>query len=552
MKKNYLNAKKYLRGALFMLAFSMFWANGQNYDNTYYEANGRPIVKAKGNSILVNDLCEVYTANSARGPGSTRDFQLTKLEPSGVVDRSYRFGAPGGDEYCHGVCQSQFSSDIFFLCGESMFNNMLITKVDLSGTVYWSKEVNFPGGFSEAIMILPSNNNPFSQGYIAIGNCDDHIAAVKFDDAGNVLWKHEYSSNYPMEVTDAVVQHSHNDRIVTIVGNFYEGVETDIFAMGIFTGTGYLFQQAYEYSSDLGIKDPQIAEAEPDMAVGVQELILTFAKSNGAGFFPYQELGAMRIHGHYLNNLIWNYYYLPQQFYTVNNSDLIRLDNGRFSSLTEIHLWPNVMQINGAGDFGSDRSYNGIPTLTGGMAESCNAGFEVFNGQRFGSNELRVTDHDDIITPADCMIEYLWPRDFLDVWTTQLTIAQVPAGTVSDYAINAELVIIDDVLDCNGNPTFFVGPPNDNKKRSPIDTDQITSNNNEVWFYPNPAKNQLHLQLGEDVQRITIYSVSGEIVLTGQFDRNETIDISAYANGVYFIEKTMLSGEKEHKKLIIK
>ncbi|MFT5821198.1 MAG: hypothetical protein ACI8ZM_002447 [Crocinitomix sp.] len=551
MKANNTKTNKYLNGLLFLLAFSLFGANGQNYDNTFYEANGRPIVKARGNSIIVNDVCNVYTANSARGTGTTNDFQLTRLLPGGMADVSFRFGAPGGDEFCHGVCQSQFASDIFFLCGESMSNNMLITKVDLTGTVYWSKEVAFPGGLSEAIMILPSNNNPFNQGYIAIGNCDDHIAAVKFDDFGNVLWKYEYSSNYSMEVTDAVVQHSHNDRIVTIVGNYYDGVEVDLFTMSVFTGTGTLFQQAYSYSTDLGIKDPQVAEVDPDMAGNIQELIVTFSKSNGAGFLPFQELGAMRIHGHYHNNLFWNYYYLPQQLYTVNNSDLIKLSNGRFSLLTEIHLWPHVMQMNDQGDFASVRSYNGIVTLTGGMAESCNLGYEVFNGQRFGSNELRVTDHDDIIAPTDCMIEYNWPRDFLDITTNLISIVANPVGTATNYNIDAQDVYIDDVLDCNGNPTFFVAPPNDDKVRTAINTGQDGSVSNDIWFYPNPAKDQLQLQLTADTQQITIYGISGEIMLTGKFGRTEIIDLSNFSSGVYFIEKTTLSGDKEHKKLII-
>lgn len=543
-----------LAGLTALLYFSCGNLLAQDFNNTYLEANGRPIVKPKGNSLVVSDACRIYTANSARGFGATRDFQLTSLYPDGTFNNSYRYGASGADEFCHGLSQSMEALDEFLLCGESMSNNMLVMKVDLSGNVIWSKEVSFAGQFSEAISIIPTNNNPFDKGYIVIGNCGDHIAAVKFDEAGTVMWKHEYSSNFPMEMTDATLHKGINHRILTITGNYDNSGDDHIFAFTIMTGTGFIFQYPHAYESDLGIKDPQIVEVNPDLASFSYDVMLTFEKSNGAMIFPYQELGAVRIDAYNLGNVVWNYYYEPGQLWKVENNDLARVGTNRFTALGEIHFWPYLMQIDDNGNFGSVRSFVDVVTEPASLAESCGTGTEVFNGAKVGADDLRVVKQDNILTPLSCALEYTWPRNNLVFDAYDISVVRTPSGTVSNYALSVEQVLIDDVFNCLGDPLMVI----ENETEISYDDFDIEvvaglgeENGNEQWFYPNPTAEQLTLNLTESDIQIAIYSLSGELIWNTTKQGRTTLNITDYAKGVYVIERSGVAGTVDRERLVI-
>ena len=61
-----------------------------------------------------------------------------------------------------------------------------------------------------------------------------------------------------------------------------------------------------------------------------------------------------------------------------------------------------------------------------------------------------------------------------------------------------------------------------------------------VSFYPNPASNQLNIDLGHDIFNLTginIYSLDGKVVCSSQLqNRFSEIEISHLSQGAYFIE----------------
>ncbi|ESU29653.1 hypothetical protein FLJC2902T_01250 [Flavobacterium limnosediminis JC2902] len=81
--------------------------------------------------------------------------------------------------------------------------------------------------------------------------------------------------------------------------------------------------------------------------------------------------------------------------------------------------------------------------------------------------------------------------------------------------------------------------------------------NNNFIFYPNPAKDLITVSVKnnqEEISNITIYDISGKIVLSKKFSAlitSETIDLSRVSKGMYLIEVTSKSNLKTIKKLIV-
>lgn len=61
------------------------------------------------------------------------------------------------------------------------------------------------------------------------------------------------------------------------------------------------------------------------------------------------------------------------------------------------------------------------------------------------------------------------------------------------------------------------------------------SKQNKMQLYPNPAKDNLRMVLGEK-QTITIYTATGTLVESVTANTNHTLDVSNYAAGVYIIK----------------
>lgn len=59
----------------------------------------------------------------------------------------------------------------------------------------------------------------------------------------------------------------------------------------------------------------------------------------------------------------------------------------------------------------------------------------------------------------------------------------------------------------------------------------ITDNNN-ADIYLNPLTNNIHINMDENIFNVTVYDISGRVVL--QFKNSKTVNISSLENGVYF------------------
>lgn len=78
--------------------------------------------------------------------------------------------------------------------------------------------------------------------------------------------------------------------------------------------------------------------------------------------------------------------------------------------------------------------------------------------------------------------------------------------------------------------------------------------NNAARLFPNPANDKIYLQLGKDdyqKHEISIYDLSGRVVLNERKSSGESIDITSLSDGIYFTKIQLNNGEFENQKLIV-
>ena len=75
---------------------------------------------------------------------------------------------------------------------------------------------------------------------------------------------------------------------------------------------------------------------------------------------------------------------------------------------------------------------------------------------------------------------------------------------------------------------------------------------NHISVYPNPAQQTLYIQSEEAGEQVSIYDISGRMLLTmGHAPlSNQGIDISTLAKGIYIIKVKTTTGETT-KKIVI-
>lgn len=552
---------------LLLALFCFIGANGQNFNYEYRNNNGYSITQPLGKSIVEMDAqCGVATVNSIYNDNGFLDFQITFLKPTGDFYASYSFGDLNGNDVCHGVCKSLEYNDQFLMCGRSSNNLMLVMKVDMAGNVIWSKEISFSFIDSEGITVFPVNNNPNDKGYIIVGNSNstggtNSVAAAKIDEAGNLIWSAEYNMGVKLQMTDAIARTSLNDRVVSITGYRQFG---GIFYLNIYAYNGAIFYYpgaTYDLVNPTSLYGPQLTEIEDS---GLKETVITFGRNafnaNSVGIY------AFRTEGYSDFSVSWAKYYAQPGQHGYINSDLITLSTGRVSLIGGVNTYtggspntiihPYILNINVNGSLGQARDFDvGEYEFSGSAIESCGSGYEAFNAfnLNYGTQwDIKVIKQD---SPGmiECEDLLTWDSVDEDIEVAPINMTSLFVGTISDYDV-VSLDHNDDRFNCFGNPMMAIH----NEFESNLDyidgaatAGIFTDENNQNWFYPNPANNNVQLQLTGGSHQISIYSVSGEILLSEQYSNSEMIDLSHFSSGVYFIEKKDNSGLLTREKLVI-
>ena len=529
-------------------------AFSQVFDNSYPDNHNGTILQAKGNAII-EDECSIVTVNSISYTPGLHDFQITFIDAGGSVSNSYAFGNPTGDEVAHGTCKSTQVDDHYLICGRSANNQMLVMKVDLIGTLIWAKEIDFgASSFSEAINIFPINN-PNGLGYVVVGNyslgTSTQLATAKLSENGTLIWSHVYTvfgGGFPgeAEMTDAALMNAPSQTSIAITGYFFPFFPSPdmVFVMSISSQTGVPSGIGGMYR-DIGFenRNPQITFLKPYTSANAYDVVVSMSYGGTVqlGLTTFR----VDLQNVFSTPLANHYEHGPTPF-PLTNSDLICLENGQYALLGSENLGagqrsPFVMTLSPIDEWLATFSYNeGANQSAGALVESCGIGpaIGVFNGVNRGLSNDHLLVVKDGVNRNACRRRTSWVQSsssLINSWmapqaSTLGTIQSYPVSTSSPYPIP---------INCS-DPDF-------NLRQSESTSFDLPE---KAWFYPNPATDNITLNLGDISETIRMYNSSGKLVYQARHANLTSIQISHLPDGIYLLERGEGSENKSEKVMI--
>jgi hypothetical protein len=85
----------------------------------------------------------------------------------------------------------------------------------------------------------------------------------------------------------------------------------------------------------------------------------------------------------------------------------------------------------------------------------------------------------------------------------------------------------------------------------PTSISDISTTNDQIRLYPNPANSVINLEASEELKRIELYSISGEMLLAKELATNNAAINIAHLNMGIYLAKVFLKNQTYSKKLII-
>ena len=73
----------------------------------------------------------------------------------------------------------------------------------------------------------------------------------------------------------------------------------------------------------------------------------------------------------------------------------------------------------------------------------------------------------------------------------------------------------------------------------------------EFSLYPNPAQDQLYIDIADQTADYTIYDLNGRLIEKGNIRYYQSLDVSYYNNGVYLILLNFENGSIGREKIVI-
>lgn len=549
MKMNFSPAKT--AGRLF-LAAAMLLAlkgNSQTYNNYYMEGADHIWGPGQARSLIThNAACAMTTTGSWFDTDYTSDFLFTQIKPNGLHHLSWRFGRPGMSEYGNSICQSIVNANEFIICGRSANYQMLVMKVNSSGTVIWSKEIAFPYAMVEGVVVASFNNSPSHNGYIVSGYANGvagnaALVAVRFSETGTVVWKYEYPVPVKVIVTDAIVRHLHNDRLFSITG--YENTG-NVFYANFSTLDGSIFSYApggrYNLSSPASLGAVRMTEY---LKSGVQQLAFVVAKEG----YPYSILAFGVQDNSAVFTPVWSYTYTSSTPYYYHVASIVNLSSSKlcvlasaptgFANASSVTM---LMNLDYSGGVLDARFYNATHEVAASLVETCGSGYPAFSANYIAGADqsyLRVVKRTAATMPG-CNSALTMTAASANVPVQPLSISRVASGTEGNYSVMATSVPAL-AYNCLGSPLRLAA------SQTGEETEELASGN----AYPNPAHGFVTVQAGDEPVSVELFAINGQLLWSRQITGTTQLSLDNTGPGVYILRKVHANGRAEIEKLIV-
>lgn len=139
-------------------------------------------------------------------------------------------------------------------------------------------------------------------------------------------------------------------------------------------------------------------------------------------------------------------------------------------------------------------------------------------------------------------------------WTTTGGAVSGTADTLHGACYELWFVKVRDANGCLDSASLnVIIPPTDTTSSSSAGINQVGIMNDGLRIYPNPAKDVLNIEclMANETSQITIYTMLGNVVYQSAFTtQHNIIDVSAFADGNYFLKIVSNNGQRIAKFLV--
>ena len=511
----------------------------------------------------------IYQGSNQIGTSTTTTYNVTGLTPATAYNFSIRAKDAAGNLSSSSntanittlpgsttptYCNSNGNNVSDEYIGRVQFNTINNASTGNNGyTDFTSISTSVNKGTAYTITITPTwTGSAYSEGYAV---WIDYNQNGNFDDAGELVWSKTASTTTPVSGTFTIPSSASNGATRMRVSMKYNGIPTSCEA--------FSYGEVEDYTINIGSGTPDTTPpSSPTLsASGTTQTSTNLSwttSTDNVGVTGYDIFSGTTLIGNTTTATTYSVTGLtPATTYTFSVKAKDAVGNVSLSSNTVnvTTLSNTVSYCNSQGNNTNDERISKVEYGNINNTSTGTSGYEDFTS--ISTNVSRGSSQTITITPLwtgtvynegyAVWIDFNQDGDFSDSGEQVVTIGATKttpvSGTISipsNASIGTTRMRVS--MKYNATPTscetFTYGQVEDysiNITGSSKDEQEITSLDQEIILYPNPAITLLNINSVSDKATFKIYSLIGKVVLNGNIS-NSSIDISTLNSGNYIIE----------------
>jgi len=151
----------------------------------------------RANALAIDDNSYIYVTGFGEGAGTDNDYATVKYDSAGNELWVARYNGPGNYHDAASDVVLDAMGNVYVTGNSSglvTHADFATVKYDTAGNELWVARYNGPAGFNDeaAALVIDDLQNVYVTGFSADEDTIDDIVTVKYDSAGNELWKARY------------------------------------------------------------------------------------------------------------------------------------------------------------------------------------------------------------------------------------------------------------------------------------------------------------------------------------------------------------------------
>jgi len=183
----------------------------------------------RANALTIDDNSNIYVTGFGQGLGTDNDYATIKYDSSGNELWVARYNGPGNYHDAASDVVVDAMGNVYVTgnsSGSGTYADFATVKYDSAGNELWVARYNGPAGFNDEAAALAIDDfcGIYVTGFSADADTVDDIATVRYDSAGNELWKARY--NGPLGGYDRAYALVLDNRCNVYVAGYSYGIGT--------------------------------------------------------------------------------------------------------------------------------------------------------------------------------------------------------------------------------------------------------------------------------------------------------------------------------------